>query len=513
MAFRDYSTTPGANTELADGTFIGPNMPRNKVRPALQQIAADGRDLYNEMNALVLDPASANFVQSGTGAVGRTVGAKLRDTFHVKDYGAFGDGATNDQPAIQALIAYVGSIGGGDIHFDALTYRIDSGLDIKYPRVRLIGSGDTQFHDSGAEAVRTLIFAPFAGTSLKIRTPYAAEQGVAASATFKYTGAGCRGIAFHGGGIGTKAVEVDTVSLADIDVYATGYVGTTVYEVKCGITGTDLGEACDVYYSKMVFRARATDTVPERSSNILTLAGSINANVCLNRSPHHGITVIAQHWDGHVLVGLSADNNDISVQGVRAGGTGKLLLAKGRTAAFPVGFEGNNIVFATGQGAIYAEGTADPGVTGGVVNRVTGRDSSNSTPVPTAGTGSRWIDTDSEGVVRGGSFVGISLADTEVAAEAEAALMGNGSVRIFNGSSNHVVLTDGSNSWSVGLDGASIRFLRLTGTGSLNLGNGAPVNIPIAGLGSYANDAGAAAAGVAIGHLYRNGSVLMVRAA
>lgn len=49
MAFRDYSPVPASNTALGDGTYIGPNMLRNKVRPALQQLAADGRALSDEV--------------------------------------------------------------------------------------------------------------------------------------------------------------------------------------------------------------------------------------------------------------------------------------------------------------------------------------------------------------------------------------------------------------------------------------------------------------------------------
>lgn len=52
MSFRDYSSNPNNNTALADGTYIGPNMLRNKVRPALQQLAADGRTLYDAYAAL-----------------------------------------------------------------------------------------------------------------------------------------------------------------------------------------------------------------------------------------------------------------------------------------------------------------------------------------------------------------------------------------------------------------------------------------------------------------------------
>ena len=53
--------------------------------------------------------ASVGFVQSGTGATSRTTQAKLRDVVSVKDFGAVGDGVTNDAAAIQAAAAAVGS--------------------------------------------------------------------------------------------------------------------------------------------------------------------------------------------------------------------------------------------------------------------------------------------------------------------------------------------------------------------------------------------------------------------
>ena len=48
MPFKDYNLNPSANTEIGDGLFIGPNMDRNNVRPALQQIAADGKELSDQ---------------------------------------------------------------------------------------------------------------------------------------------------------------------------------------------------------------------------------------------------------------------------------------------------------------------------------------------------------------------------------------------------------------------------------------------------------------------------------
>jgi len=45
-----------------------------------------------------------NFTQAGTGAVQRTVESKLQDVVSVKDFGAVGDGTTNDAAAIQAAL-------------------------------------------------------------------------------------------------------------------------------------------------------------------------------------------------------------------------------------------------------------------------------------------------------------------------------------------------------------------------------------------------------------------------
>jgi len=77
------------------------------------------------------------FIQTGTGAVQRTVEGKLQDTVSVKDFGAVGDGVTDDTAAFNAVIAYANAKGGTDrgniigstIFIPEGRYRITSALN------------------------------------------------------------------------------------------------------------------------------------------------------------------------------------------------------------------------------------------------------------------------------------------------------------------------------------------------------------------------------------------------
>lgn len=84
-----------------------------------------------------------NFLQSGTGAVQRTGQAKLRDCISIKDFGAVGDGVTNDAPAINAaLTASLTALAGRDVYIPGSGAVYLCGSTIVVPSgSRMVGDG------------------------------------------------------------------------------------------------------------------------------------------------------------------------------------------------------------------------------------------------------------------------------------------------------------------------------------------------------------------------------------
>lgn len=85
------------------------------------------------------------FLQSGTGAVATTAQTKLRESVSVKDFGAVGDGVTDDTAAVQAAIVYCAPL-GHTVYFPPGTYRTTATVgfrrtDAEQFGVRLVGSG------------------------------------------------------------------------------------------------------------------------------------------------------------------------------------------------------------------------------------------------------------------------------------------------------------------------------------------------------------------------------------
>lgn len=85
---------------------------------------------FATLAALAASGGSAliGFLQAGTGAVGTTVQAKLRETISVADFGAVGDGITDDFLAIQAAINHTATVSGVLKLVHGKTYYISDSL-------------------------------------------------------------------------------------------------------------------------------------------------------------------------------------------------------------------------------------------------------------------------------------------------------------------------------------------------------------------------------------------------
>ena len=101
------------------------------------------------------DASLVTYTPAGTGAVTTTVQAKLRQTVSVKDFGAVGDGTTNDTAAFIAAKNYVGQAGGGIVYIPFGTYVL-SNFDVDYQSVLFEGETSGYAYESTTNYVRLI---------------------------------------------------------------------------------------------------------------------------------------------------------------------------------------------------------------------------------------------------------------------------------------------------------------------------------------------------------------------
>ena len=99
-----------------------------------------------------IDSAKLAFLQAGTGAVTRSVRDKLRDIVSVKDFGAKGDGVTDDSAAVRLALDSLSARGGVVLFPDAGPYVIDSVVYIP-TRTSIFGSGGVRIKGNNTTIV------------------------------------------------------------------------------------------------------------------------------------------------------------------------------------------------------------------------------------------------------------------------------------------------------------------------------------------------------------------------
>jgi hypothetical protein len=161
--------------------------------------------------------AKVGFLQAGSGTTARTAQAKLRDVVSVKDFGAVGDGVTDDTTAIRNAITHVLANPESALWFEETTYLVGSALT----------NGQSAFTLSG-------------GTGFTMR----------GRPTFRMTGTNAKGVnLFHiqMGNVDIEYVKAvgDTWTVPDVDAaVGVGIITINVQNPTLGttISGFNFGE-------------------------------------------------------------------------------------------------------------------------------------------------------------------------------------------------------------------------------------------------------------------------------
>jgi len=164
-------------------------------------------DRFNDA-VVQVDSSDVTFLQAGTGAVTRTAQAKMRDTVSVKDFGATGDGTTDDAAAIQAAVNAVSA--NGTVYFPPGTYAVGAaGIAVTSK------TGVTLFGD---------------GAIIKITAISTLTTAIGA-ATIRLSGctrSGVRGLEINGNSIASSGIGLTGCTDCFVDgvtVYASGVSG------------------------------------------------------------------------------------------------------------------------------------------------------------------------------------------------------------------------------------------------------------------------------------------------
>lgn len=161
----DLTALSGANSANNDDLVIFDATASETKRISRSQLAegmqADVQVFSNKTIALTGN--TVNYNQGGTGASTRTVQARLQDYVSVKDFGAVGDGVTNDTAAIQAAMS-----ASKNLYFPDGTYNVPTWTtqSITTARTKLWGSGVIQGNGSTA-FIKPLVSFEIDGLTIK----------------------------------------------------------------------------------------------------------------------------------------------------------------------------------------------------------------------------------------------------------------------------------------------------------------------------------------------------------
>lgn len=203
-------------------------------------VRADGSSVQVPVSAVQSEVGSITATGSTTA---RTLQTRFADTVNVLDYGAVGDGSTNDAAAIQAAIAT-----GKSVYFPPnKTYRVNTQITVSGQGVRLVGTGP-----SGSNSAASVFFCATGSSPAFVFSGYASgmtgfrivSSGMTAPViqVSSANQVNLRDLLISTVWAGIDVVASNTTRLADVVI--TGWSGS--YGIKFRGTGSGAGVKSDI---------------------------------------------------------------------------------------------------------------------------------------------------------------------------------------------------------------------------------------------------------------------------
>lgn len=421
---------------------------------------SDGSTVLQALNVLPIDRTTSRL---------HSVQAALSPLFNVKDpdYGAVGDGTTDDLAAIDAAIAAAKAVGGGTIFFPPGTYAISGEIVVDASNILLLGCGSDSSHIQSpllGQSTTTLKWiGAAAGRMMKFTSPEGA-------ANQKQTGGGCKGMSFDSNiGSGTPA---DFGLL--VESWQTGFFSNLYFNEFDGVcldvnVVTTLGDATST--QRCIFEQIMTRSAAQANGIGVRLGGSSAGNPSFN----HFRLIDVRHENGTGFECGNSDNNLFeNIRIFRGGvGTGTGLVLKAGAADVQTCRANYFVSLNATDGGILAEGTPSNTVAS-YDNHILFYDKDNAGPDPVIETGAQLFWQASDGAWRDFMCQQLGVGETLTGALTARANLGNTvSMLVVNDNEGHIILRNnaGTEIWKMFLNtsNGNLQFNRLAGTGGFNV--------------------------------------------
>lgn len=410
----------------------------------------------------VTDASLVTYDPPFTGSVPTNVEEKLSEIVSVKDFGAAGDGVTDDTAAIQAAINAVGTNLGGTITFPSGTFKISATLTIPYSNVVLMGNGSGSSHDvvsqTASTATRLLWDGAVGGTMVSVYSPSGAGN-------IKLTGCGISQIMFDSNisssgaaiGLEIKSQNCGQYSQLFFLEFSTACVSMDVVAT--------LGEAKDPQqniFDTIICRQFLT------TGSCFVFSGDSVSNTSMNLFQNIDLAI----YNGNGFVFNNSDNNVFIRTRViaAAGGTGTSVLFNGSNAAAGQVARNNSFLYHSANTPAVGKGTTSF-TYASYDNSLYYLDTDNSTPVPVIETSSSVAYSNINNTQFKLKSIQAVLVDQFGFLAAQQALLTNETLRIFNNSDAHISLVAAAALWGINIQNSTgnLRITAGTGAGALVL--------------------------------------------